>query len=503
MRMIFFSCCIAALAVLAPAARAQLPARGPQAEPGDEPPADAAAPENKAAPYVQGQTRVKLPASAEAFRRQYQLTFSGAQLLLLDAAGMRLDTAHFPSDVVDAVAGDERIYVATRSHGIYVFEVSLARRLEKVGHMPIEGTLSRMYYDPPYLFAVQPKIRSSLYMLDASGARQVQAGQWRLAAPSPAQEKRDRISGRVLRIRNGKVEVNLGSRHGFKPGDRIRILSRGREMEYNPLDGTRRQDTRLKLRAVLTLDDVRGEQSTATLERGVDVRVGDIVQYFGDEKTPSVERILRWGGTSRIIANVLPGFLVGDPMLGMQLRLEHQFKIPLTAGINLRSHVSDSASGTGLAVDAAYDTDYFAIGYQMDFLALSSEEESNIPLMGTSGMFLRLGTLDGLHLLFNYRSNFKDIYGLSGRIQLSGQRHNLYAAWDFTFGTYKIVYESWGDDSRKMTVGSFLAGDRIRLWGNGGAGTMFANIYLGVQTLNTDSVDDASFVMGGGVEYRF
>ncbi len=498
----FVFCCLAAVLGLAGEVHAQssLPVRGPETEPGaEEKPAEEAgalrlSPETGASPP---------PSRFEAFRRRYRIAASGTQLHLLDPAGRRMDTAHLPSDVVDALLGDERIYAATRADGILVFRVNWAGRLEKAGKLEVEGHVSRLYYDHPYLFVLRPRRQNLLYRLSGSGALPIRDGRWHREPPAAPQDRREKASGRVVRIHGGEVTVSLGSVHGFKPGDRIRVLSQGRKPQYDPIDGVQRQDSRLKLRAILTLDEVREDDSSARMERGLDIREGDLVQYFGEEKTPEVERVLRWGGTSRVIANVLPGFLVGDPMLGLQVRFEHQFDFPLTLGVGLRTLAGSEVSGIGIIADAAYDTDYFAIGYQADFLKLSGEEEGGIPFLGTSGMFIRLGTLDGLHLLFTYRSNFQDLYGLSGRVQLSGNRHNLYASWDVTFGTYKTIQSEYYEENQDMTLGSVLLGDRIRLWGNGGHDTLFASIYLGMQFADLDADENASFVMGGGVEYRF
>lgn len=439
----------------------------------------------------------------ESLQRKYQFSIAGSQIHLLDRTGVHVNTVHFPSEIMDATWGKRRIYVATRAHGIYVLKVDWMHHLQKTGHIPTQETPSRLYYDDPYLFVVYPQSKTSLYRFDATGVQLVRSGQWHKIESIVIQQSREKASGRVLHVRGGKVIMNLGQQHGFKPGDRVRILSQGRGQEYNPLDGQQHQDLRLKLRAVLVLDEVHDTESIAQLERGLDIRVGDLVQYFGEEKTPNVERILRWGNTLRLIANVLPGFLVGDPMLGLDLRFEYQLSMPLTLGIGMRTFLGDETSALGLKFDVAYDTDYFALGYQVDINQLSSADEKNIPVVATTGMFIRLGTLDGLHLLFNYRSNFQELYGLSGRIQLPGVRHNLFVMWDFSFGTYQTTQENGDEVQHHMNMGYFLLGDRICLWGNGGKNTLFANVYLGVQTVNLQKNNNTSFVIGGGVEYRF
>ena len=452
----------------------------------------------------------------EQFHRRLMVRFAKERLLLMDVGGRQLDEAYFKSEVVAVALGRERVYVATARHGLDVFRVNWNFKLEKVSHLDVEGTISGLIYDDPYLFVVRPVRRSQVFLLDPQGVVAVREGSLKAPPPDEVSGQREKATGRVTRVHNGIVTINLGEAEGFHAGDRIRVLSSGRNREYNPLHGKDRVSARTRLQAVLTLFEVEAQVSSARLREGEDVQPGDLVQYFNEQKTPQIDRIVRWGGVQRIIGTVTPGFLFGDPSLGTQLHYEYQANMPLTLGVSWRGFLGQEVSASDLRIDAAFDTSYFSIGYQIGFFAAGGETYDNSPLIGFSAMFLRLGMLDGLHLQFGWRVAMDAARGAFGRIQLGGRRHNLFFAVDMDAGDYNLTKTNGVtefEDNVEVVMGTVLVGDRIRLWGNGGRDTLFVTVFLGGQFVNMTGYssdygsngDDSSnsFVMGGGVEYRF
>ncbi len=441
----------------------------------------------------------------EQFRRNMKMRASGSRVFLTDARGAPLDEAQLPSDVVDVVFARNRIHVATMHHGVFVFSVDWKYRLHQKSRMEVNGVVSRMVYDDPYLFVVQPVVSRRVYRLDTAGAELVTEG---APAPPPREqmaEKRESVTGRVIRIERGVAIVDVGSSSGFRAGDRIRVLSTGRHRSYNPLTDQDESTARLRLEAVLTLFEVEPGHSRARVGEGDDVRVGDFVQLFSDTTMPGIDRKIRWGGIHRVTGNLLPGFLVGDPMVGIHLNYEYQLDIPLTLGVGTRGFLASDATGTDFHLDAAFDTPYFSIGYRVGFLRVSSDNLDTSPMKGFSAMFIRLGMLDGLHFQFGYRTDMTEFRGLWGRLQLGGRRHNIFGAVDVLTARYKVPSSnSWEDaNNRSTTFGTFLLGDRVRLWGNGGKDTMFVNLFLGTQFLEVENSGNLSFIIGGGFEYRF
>jgi len=444
--------------------------------------------------------------SWEQFRRRLRLLSSRERLFLTDERGAPLDEAYFRSEVVGVALGRERVYVATARHGVDVFRVDWRLKLEKVSHLEVEGILSGLIYDDPYLFVVRPVRRSQVFQLTTAGAVPVREGSLKAPPPAPETGVREKASGRVTRVHNGVVTMSLGSEDGFLAGDRVRVVSSGRAREYNPLHGKKLASARTRLQAVLTLFEVEAGEARARLREGEDVTVGDLVSYFNEEKTPQVDRIVRWGGVQRIIATATPGFLFGDPSLGTQVHYEYQANMPLTLGVSWRGFLGQEVSASDLRVDAAFDTSYFSIGYQIGFFGANGDTYGASPLIGFSAMFIRLGMLDGLHLQFGWRMAVDAMRGVFGRIQLGGRRHNLFFALDMEAGEYEVKRGngSLGYDERvELVMGTVLVGDRIRLWGNGGADTLFVTVFLGGQFVNMGNDESNSFVMGGGVEYRF
>jgi hypothetical protein len=442
----------------------------------------------------------------EQFRRRLMVRFTGPRIFLMDDHGSPLDEAYFKSEVVGVALGRERVYVATARHGVDVFRVDWKFKLDRVSHLDVEGTLSGLIYDDPYLFVIRPVRRSQVFLLDPAGVVPVREGSLKAPPPPTAAGEREKATGRITRIHNGIVTINLGEAEGFRAGDRIRVLSAGRHSEYNPLRGRDRVSARTRLQAVLTLYEVEEQVARARLAEGEDVKVGDLVQYFNEEKLPQIDRIVRWGGVQRVIATVTPGFLFGDPSLGTQVHYEYQAHMPLTLGVSWRGFLGSEVSASDIRVDAAFDTAFFSIGYQIGFFMEDGEDYPRSPLIGFSAMFLRLGMLDGLHFLFGYRSTVDTPRGFFGRLQLGGTRHNLFAAWDIDLADYEIhvandPYQS--TEHLELGIGTLVVGDRIRLWGNGGHDTMFVTVFLGGQFLFMGDNNSSSFVMGGGVEYRF
>jgi hypothetical protein len=469
---------------------------------GQEPPPSGEQAQKPAAPPVERVTRL----SWEQFRRRLKVITSKERLFLTDDQGAPLDETYFRSEVVGVSLGRERVYVATARHGIDVFRVDWRFKLERVSHLEVEGVVSGLIYDDPYLFVVRPVRRSQVFQLTVGGAVPVREGSLKAPPPTEASGGREKASGRVTRVAGGVVTVNLGTDDGFSAGDRIRVLSSGRTQEYNPLHGKHLASARTRLQAVLTLYEVEAGVSRARLREGEDVSVGDLVSYFNEEKTPQVDRTVRWGGVQRIIATATPGFLFGDPSVGAQLHYEYQANIPLTLGVSWRGFLGQEVSATDLRVDAAFDTNYFSIGYQLGFFGGTGDTYGASPIIGFSAMFIRLGMLDGLHLLFGWRVALEDMRGMFARIQLGGRRHNLFFALDMENGEYKMKHGNGTleyDEHMELVMGTALVGDRIRLWGNGGADTLFVTVFLGGQFVNMQEDSSSSFVMGGGVEYRF
>jgi len=444
--------------------------------------------------------------SWEQFRRRLKVITSRERLFLTDEQGAPLDEAYFRSQVVGVALGRERVWVATAHHGVDVFRVTWRFRLERVSHLEIEGTLSGLIYDDPYLFVIRPVRRSQVFQLTGAGALPVREGSLKAPPSAPESGDREKASGRVTGVHNGVVTVSLGSDDGFSAGDRIRVLSSGRTREYNPLHGKHLASARTRLQAVLTLYEVEAGVSRARLREGEDVSVGDLVSYFNEEKTPQIDRTVRWGGVQRIIATATPGFLFGDPSLGTQVQYEYQARMPLTLGVSWRGFLGQEVSASDLRIDAAFDTNYFSIGYQLGFFGGRGDTYGNSPLIGFSAMFLRLGSLDGLHLLFGWRVAVEDMRGVFARVQLGGRRHNLFFAMDMDNGEYQLKHGNGSleyDEHMELVMGTVLVGDRIRLWGNGGADTLFVTVFLGGQFVTMMDDESSSFVMGGGVEYRF
>lgn len=184
-----------------------------------------------APPRVEQVTRL----SWEQFRRRLKVITSRERLFLTDDQGSPLDEAYFKSEVVGVALGRERVWVATARHGVDVFRVDWKFKLGKLAHLEVEGVISGLIYDDPYLFVVRPVRRSQVFQLTTDGAVPVRDGS--LKAPPPPEESgvREKASGRVTRVHNGVVTVNLGSDDGFMAGDRIRVMSAGRTREYDPL----------------------------------------------------------------------------------------------------------------------------------------------------------------------------------------------------------------------------------------------------------------------------
>ncbi len=496
------TCLATLLALAAVPALAQDPPPSSPADTKVAPPVTPTADRARPEPGVETVDRL----SWEQFRRRLKVMTSHERLFLTDDKGAPLDEAYFRSEVVGVALGRERVYVATARHGVDVFRVTWRFKLEKLAHLEVDGTLSGLIYDDPYLFVVRPVRRSQVFHLTGAGAVPVREGS--LKAPPPATESavREKATGRVTGVHNGVVTVSLGSEDGFQAGDRIRVLSSGRTREYNPLHGKHLASARTRLQAVLTLYEVEAASARARLREGEDVSVGDLVSYFNEEKAPQVDRIVRWGGVQRIIATATPGFLFGDPSLGAQVQYEYQANMPLTLGVSWRGFLGQEVSASDLRVDAAFDTNYFSIGYQLGFFAGNGDTYGTSPAIGFSAMFIRLGSLDGLHLLFGWRAAVEDMRGVFARIQLGGSRHNLFFALDMDNGEYKLKRGNGTleyDEHMELVMGTVLVGDRIRLWGNGGADTLFVTVFLGGQFVTMMDDESSSFVMGGGVEYRF
>lgn len=209
-------------------------------------------------------------------------------------------------------------------------------------------------------------------------------------------------SGKVIRVRRGWVVIDGGAAHGLKAGMRVAIRSHAQVRRYDPQsDKVMRQPAR-ELTAVIELSRVSAQQASGRLGRGDRAVAGD---FFETTDKPLTHRLMfplspkaQW----RFRVGLAPVIGLDAKAVGLMsfMSLSYAFSFPLKIEIGslpFSAVLGSPHSGfsSNMLVNASYHTDYIELILGIGYQAVVGGRSGLTLMQG-----IRLGSVDGLHLVF-------------------------------------------------------------------------------------------------------
>lgn len=445
------------------------------------------------------------------------------QLQLLDSSGAALGTLGIPTahGIADALRVGGQLYVACGPDGVLVFDLSApagpqltsrigsgrnAVRLAQSGGQLLVivaeyGVLSYSLADPQHPVASALAEPGATRPLPEAPATAQTAPTVPAAAPvasrpsaspsgSPAAASTARQAARVIKVVSGWVAI--ASDTPIAAGDRFLLRSQRMVRIVDPTSGRSERQPSNEPLGTFVVERLRDPQpspgsnaaapgpyiGSGRLLRGSVVRPGDLAEPTSDPIREPLYVPHLWYGMSRFSGHLRPIFGVSPLSYGMlnDFRFEHYFRVPIKLGVA----VAPLAFLTSQPVSVISEVRAL-LGFSSSYFELSLEPGGILNRFGglafSFGFSFRLGSLDGLNLIFHssYRLTAArgsgpsfDFYGAGGEINIPlSKRFTLQLT-----GAGSQAY-GWG------TLG-------LRYWlrGNGGPGTLILDSGVGGVYLN-------------------
>lgn len=322
----------------------------------------------------------------------------------------------------------------------------------------------------------------------------------------------------VITVHGGWVTVRLHGAGSTQVGDRFIIRSQRRVRVSDPTGTRSLFAPSNQAMGMFVASHVEGDVASGPLPRGTIAHVGDLAEpTLAPLSAPLVGPQL-WYGMGRFYGTLRPILSIASPKSGdnggfgmlNDFTLEYYFRVPLKLGVQLGPQGLIVSNRTGLTTELRA-----LLSFASSYFELGLEPGGELHLVGPSrmvlGYMLRIGSLDGLNLIFrnSYVLDFS-----SGRVEVPlaivngeinipvAQRFNLY----FVGGA-------------SGSYGYGMTGLKYYLRGGGGPGSLIVQGSVGGAWINdrclynpdstntlqcqNGSVDGVGPALGLGIDARF
>lgn len=331
--------------------------------------------------------------------------------------------------------------------------------------------------------------------------------------------------GRVIHVGRGFATLQIQQGVSLGVGDFVEIRSGKKDIVYNPLNLENERRVSMTLLCVARVVQAEKGRAAVQLGRGDDPKVGDLVFFSDRPITGSNWMPQRYQDQWRAFAEAIPLVGSGDnsntSFLSMVLRtnLHYHANAPFAVQLGLDpllilgTSKFDDTLGANLFSVLAYETRVFEIGagfgYQLPLL------RSDSPHNRRGVVFLqriRLGSIDGIHLMFQFQSVYSNDNKEKKRRAMVGMIHSEASV---PLRREVTLFARFFGDGR--TFNHFGLGLRTYIRGSGGPGSFLVPVTLGYTSFSpyrfrtqqeiVDDVSDQYKVSGttlsAGLEYRF
>jgi hypothetical protein len=457
---------------------------------------------------------------------------------LLDASGAPLGVLKVPTShaVHDALRLGGLLYVACGSDGVFAFDLGDAQGPRLVSRFAAGRNAVRLAVSGSQLLVVvaeygvltyslgdpQHPVASVLATADSgmtaaaqvlppstpppAGAPPSQPAAAVPAAPRPTAEPARTAAARVTKISTGWVA--LSSSEPMAVGDRFILRSQRLVRSVDPTTGRSERQPSNEAVGMLAIERVYPPQASGAqtvylasgrLLRGTVTRVGDLAQPTTEPLREPLYVPRLWYGMFRFSGHLRPMLGVSPLSYGMlnDFRFEYYLPVPIKVGVSAAPLGFLIGSPVGVISEVRGH-----VGFSSSYFELSLDPGAILNRLGGTafsfGFSFRLGSLDGLNLIF--RSGYRlqatsgsepalAFYNAGGEINIPlAKRFTLHLAGE---GAQAYV---WG------TLG-------LKYWlrGNGGPGTLILDSGVGgayiedaCRAINITSTSCNSLAFGSG-----
>lgn len=421
-------------------------------------------------------------------------------LQLVDEAGQVQATWTVASTIQDVLQVGDTLYVACGPAGVLIFDLTtldpVVPPAPRLRGRIAEGrnAVKLAHNDRSLLVAVTELAALSFSLEDPYQPRPEvptppAAGQ-PPAAPLPAPASVPRLASppldsedrwaRVVKVRGGSIAVQLSG--PVQVGDRFIIHSRRRVRITDPTAATTLYAPSNQPMGMFVVTRVSDDYASGPLPRGTVAEVGDLAEPTEARFTAPKVAPRLWYGMSRFYGTLSPLIEVatstyagatnsGLGLLG-QLTFEHYFRFPLKLGVQLAPLALVTGERIGLNTELhaliAFASSYFELGLTPGAeLHLLGQQQFSI------GYQLRLGSLDGLNLIFhNSYVLASGDYGRGTQLTFGSATAEINIPLASRFNLYLT-----GGGSSYWAYGT--VGLKYYLRGGGGPGTLIVHSGLG------------------------
>ncbi len=441
------------------------------------------------------------------------------QLQLLDAAGTPLGTLSIPTAhaIHDALRSGNQLYVACGPDGVLIFDLTASSGPQLVSRIGSGRNAVRLAQSGGQLLVVVAEYGVLAYSLadpqhpqagtlgelaagplasapSSPGGTSAAPASLPAAPPSPtaaapavaaSAELTARSPARVTKVVGGWVAIASDSR--IAVGDRFLLRSQRLVRTVDPTSGRSERAPSNEPLGILVVERLRESETVAAsgsptsparaqyvgsgrLLRGTVVRAGDLAEPTSEHPREPLYVPRLWYGMSRFYGHLRPMFGVSPLTYGMlnDFRFEHYFRVPIKLGVSVAPLAFLTTSPVAVISEVRGH-----LAFSSSYFELSLDPGGILNRFGgmafSFGFSFRLGSLDGLNLIF--RSSYRlrggapsfDFHAAGGEINIPlAKRFTLHLASE---GSTSYI---WG------TLG-------LKYWlrGSGGPGTLILDTGVG------------------------
>ncbi|MDA3864599.1 MAG: hypothetical protein PF689_12100 [Deltaproteobacteria bacterium] len=425
---------------------------------------------------------------------QHQLScvHLGRYLFIKSKAGKILLTRKFPTAITAVYTFKNKLYLATRKNGFFVFQfkdknnklqldlIKINRRITNIKDIKLIDNNLHLIQENQKNFSLQ--LDSVIF--------------------STSDNLPHKPLGKIIEVTKGKATLNTGKNSGLNLGDKIAIVNIRKKRIYDPFLDKEKNTTVKTAAGTVAISEISNKQAQFKIPFSMDVRPGDI--FFLTNHIKSTVSTNHWNNLLVLKADFLPGIINledSEPLSGfLVFSLEYTFaeffKFDLSLD-NLLNSAGDVFSFSKATI--GYSIEYFDFFTGIALGMASTDHKSQTGFYLINGV--RLGKIDSWKFNLSIATgNKKDVYGFEFTFQIPWNPHFVY----LNVKNYSLP---------QFNRVSVELGDRILIFGNGGPQTLFIKAFLGialltVPVLNEDPIDPkeeenrSGLFLGAGIEYR-
>jgi hypothetical protein len=300
-------------------------------------------------------------------------------------------------------------------------------------------------------------------------------------APQTCEDKG--VYGTVVKVKGGRIHINVGSKKGIEKGTHVAVVPRDSTTTHPDLGYLYFCGDSPEVTAVVEIDEVSEKSASGPIGRTAAAHKGDMV-FVTDSPVidkrgfPAFPRMYKNVFDISLRFRILAGFDGGGAAFPMDLFLSYQTPAPVKVGVFMLPAVLSSASGgEGIATLGGFVTfssRYFEFGFGVGGHMNSPDDFQRLGFL----QIIRIGAEHGMRLRL-YSSYVWD-FGPGGDER--GLR------WDSLFAEIVVPVHTrvalfWegggGGANTNLSQGRFTTGAHVYLKGAGGPGTIVLPVGLG------------------------